>query len=63
MAKNNPVKFAQEVKAEAKRVVWPTRKETIVTTIMVFIMAALASIFFLMADKVFAWGINALLGA
>lgn len=63
MAKNNPVKFAKEVKAEAQRVVWPTRKETTVTTIMVFIMATLAAIFFLLADKVFSWGISALLGA
>lgn len=63
MAKNNPIKFAREVKSEAQRVVWPTRRETIVTTIMVFIMASLAALFFLLADKVFSWGVGALLGA
>lgn len=62
MAKKSPIKFMQEVKAEAQRVVWPTRRETIVTTIMVFIMATLAAIFFLIADKIFSWGIGALLG-
>ncbi|MCJ8324801.1 MAG: preprotein translocase subunit SecE [Rhizobiales bacterium] len=62
MAKKSPVKFAKEVSAEARRVVWPTRRETIVTTIMVFIMATLAAIFFLLADKVFSWGVGLLLG-
>ena len=42
----NPFKFAQEVRAEARKVTWPTRNETLVTTVMVFILAVLASIFF-----------------
>ena len=47
MAKVSPFKFMQEVRAEAQKVTWPTRKETTITTIMVFVMVAIASIFFL----------------
>jgi len=42
----NPVKFANETRAEIAKVVWPTRREVVMTTIMVFIMAALTAIFF-----------------
>ena len=51
MAKISPFKFLQEVRAEAQKVTWPMRKETTVTTIMVFVMVAVASIFFLLADQ------------
>ena len=51
MAKVSPFKFMQEVRAEAQKVTWPTRKETTVTTIMVFVMVAIASVFFLLADQ------------
>ena len=51
MAKVSPFKFMQEVRAEAQKVSWPTRKETTVTTIMVFVMVAIASVFFLLADQ------------
>ena len=52
MAKIDPFKFLQEVRAEAQKVTWPTRKETTVTTMMVFVMVFVASIFFLLADQV-----------
>ena len=52
MARVSPFKFLQEVRAEAQKVTWPTRKETMITTIMVFIMAGLAGIFFFLADQV-----------
>ena len=42
MAKTNPFEFIQQVRAEGSKVTWPTRKETAVTTVMVFIMVALA---------------------
>ncbi len=51
MAKVSPFKFLQEVRAEAQKVTWPTRKETTVTTIMVFVMVTIASVFFLLADQ------------
>ena len=52
MAKFSPFKFAQEVRSETEKVTWPTRKETTITTIMVFVMVAVASIVFLVADQV-----------
>jgi preprotein translocase subunit SecE len=52
MAKISPFKFMQEVRAEAQKVTWPTRRETLVTTAMVFVMVAVASIFFLVADQI-----------
>ena len=52
MAKVSPFKFMQEVRAEVEKVTWPSRRETAITTVMVFIMVALASIFFLVADQI-----------
>ena len=52
MAKVSPFKFLQEVRAEAQKVTWPTRRETMVTTVMVFVMVVIASIFFLLADQI-----------
>jgi preprotein translocase subunit SecE len=62
MAKVSPFKFLQEVRAEAQKVTWPTRKETTVTTIMVFVMVFIASIFFLLADQVMRIAVSFLLG-
>ena len=61
MAKTNPVQFLQQVRAEVNKVVWPTRNETLVSTIMVLIMVMLASIFFLAADQIIAWFVQLLL--
>jgi preprotein translocase subunit SecE len=62
MPKISPFKFLQEVRAEAQKVTWPTRKETTVTTIMVFVMVAVASVFFLLADQVMRVAVSFLLG-
>ena len=62
MAKIDPFKFLQEVRAEAQKVTWPTRKETTVTTMMVFVMVILATIFFLVADQIMRLGVGFLLG-
>lgn len=62
MAKSNPFTFIQQVRSEAAKVTWPTRKETAVTTVMVFVMVVLASIFFLLADQLMSWGIGLLIG-
>jgi preprotein translocase subunit SecE len=62
MAKTNPFEFLQEVRAETAKVTWPSRNETIITTIMVIIMAIVASIFFLLADSAINWGVGLLLG-
>ncbi|QFR32115.1 preprotein translocase subunit SecE [Ancylobacter sp. TS-1] len=55
MAKTNPVEFFQQVRAEARKVTWPTRRETLITTAMVFVMVVLASLFFLVADQILSF--------
>jgi len=62
MAKTNPFDFIQQVRSEAAKVTWPTRKETMITTAMVFVMVVLASIFFLIVDWVLGTGVTYLLG-
>jgi preprotein translocase subunit SecE len=52
MAKTSPFKFMQEVRAETQKVTWPTRRETAITTAMVFVMVAIASVFFLISDQI-----------
>ena len=61
MAAVNPLKFLQEVRQEVGKVTWPTRQETLVSTIMVLIFVTLASIFFLAADQVIAWLVQLML--
>ena len=58
----NPLKFVQEVRSETSKVTWPTRNEVAVTTVMVFILATLAAIFFFIADQVLSWLVSLLLG-
>lgn len=60
--KTNPFVFLQQVRDEVVKVTWPTRSETAVTTVMVFLMATIAAIFFLIADQVMGWGIGLILG-
>ncbi|KZB53121.1 preprotein translocase subunit SecE [Thalassospira lucentensis] len=62
MAKTSPAQFVQQVRTEAKKVSWPTRKETTVSTIMVFVMVALASVFFFVVDQLLAWGVQLIFG-
>jgi preprotein translocase subunit SecE len=62
MAKISPFKFMQEVRAEAQKVTWPTRRETAVTTAMVFVMVAVASVFFLVADQIMRFVVTFVLG-
>ncbi len=62
MASKNPLEFLRQVRTEVSKVTWPTRKETTLTTTMVFIMVLLASIFFLAVDASLSWIITALLG-
>ena len=57
----NPAQFVNEVRAEASKVVWPTRKEAGLTTVMVFVMATLVAIFFFFVDQILAWGIDVVL--
>ncbi|MBV8095551.1 MAG: preprotein translocase subunit SecE [Acetobacteraceae bacterium] len=58
----NPAKFLREVRAEAAKVTWPSRRETLVTTGLVLAMAAVAAIFFFVVDQVIGVGVRALFG-
>ena len=62
MAKTSPVKFVEEVRQEVSRVTWPTRKETVVTTAMVFVMVFIAAGFFFVVDQVFSAGVRMIFG-
>ena len=60
--RTNPFTFLQQVRAETAKVVWPSRRETMISTVMVLVMAVLASIFFLLADHADELGVSFLLG-
>jgi preprotein translocase subunit SecE len=60
-SKTNPFTFLQQVRQEISKVTWPTRRETVVTTIMVFIMIVLSAFFFLAVDQILSLVIGALL--
>lgn len=62
MAKFNPITFMQEVRHEVAKVTWPTWKEVWITTLMVLIMVALASIFFLAVDQALSHVMRFVLG-
>ncbi len=62
MAKVSPAQFVREVRQEMAKVTWPTRKELVTTTIMVFAMAILAALFFFTVDQIIAWIIQLILG-
>ncbi|HLW27922.1 MAG TPA: preprotein translocase subunit SecE [Kiloniellales bacterium] len=62
MAKSNPGQFVREVRQEVSKVTWPTRKETMITTLMVFIMALLAALFFFFADQILSWVVRLIIG-
>ena len=57
----NPLQFVQQVRSEVSKVVWPTRREVVLTTIMVFIMAALTAVFFAIIDLLIRSGLTGIL--
>ena len=62
MARTNPFEFLQQVRTEVSKVTWPTRRETIITTVMVVIMSIIAAIFFLGVDWVLGTVVQLILG-
>ena len=62
MATTNPLQFIQQVRAEVAKIVWPSRREVVVTSVMVFIMAILTAIFFFFVDFMIRQGLQMLLG-
>lgn len=62
MAKTNPALFMRQVRQEVSKVTWPSRKETAITTAMVFVMVTFAAIFFLIVDQIISLGVQQILG-
>ena len=60
-ARTNPFTFLQQVRTEVSKVTWPTRRETVVSSIMVFVMVALAGLFFFVIDQGLSWFVSFLL--
>ncbi len=63
MARTNPLQFLQQVRGEVAKIHWPTRKEVMLTTMMVFILAALAATFFSLVDLLIRTGLKLIFGA
>ncbi|KKN51680.1 MULTISPECIES: preprotein translocase subunit SecE [Sulfitobacter] len=63
MATVNPLQFIQQVRSEVSKVVWPTRREVMLTTVMVFILAALTAVFFAVVDILIRGGLQYILSA
>jgi preprotein translocase subunit SecE len=61
MAKTNPVEFLQEVRDETRKVTWPSRRELGISTVMVFIMVVVASLFFLGVDAILKYVVDGVL--
>lgn len=58
----SPFKFLQEVRTETEKVTWPTRRETLITTLMVFVLVLVMAIFFLVVDQLIRFGVTMILG-
>lgn len=61
-SKTNPFTFLQQVRSEVAKVTWPSRRETMISTTMVVIMAFTAALFFFLADQLMAWAVELILG-
>lgn len=61
MARPSPAEFIAQVRAEASKVVWPTRKETVLTTVMVFVLSAIIAVMFFIVDQFLGLGVQAIL--
>ena len=61
MAKTNPLQFIQQVRSETAKIVWPSRRETMLTTGMVFVMSVLFATFFFIVDRIIRFGLEIIL--
>ena len=62
-SKTNPIAFLKQVRSETAKVTWPSRRETMISTVMVFVMVFLAALFFFAADQLMGWLIGFILNA
>ena len=61
LATTNPFQFIQQVRSEVSKITWPTRREVLLTTIMVFVMSAIAALIFALVDLLIRSGIQSIL--
>jgi preprotein translocase subunit SecE len=61
-ARPNPIQFLQQVRSEAAKIVWPSRRETGISTVMVIVMATFASLFLFLTDQVMSYLVSFLIG-
>jgi len=62
MARTSPAEFARQVRQEVAKVTWPSRKETMITTGLVFLLSALSAVFFFVADQLVGVAVRSLFG-
>ncbi|MFC3072531.1 preprotein translocase subunit SecE [Shinella pollutisoli] len=62
-SKTNPIAFLQQVRSETSKVTWPSRRETMISTVMVFVMVFIAALFFFASDQLIGWLIGLILNA
>jgi preprotein translocase subunit SecE len=62
MAKLSPLQFLRQVRQETSKVTWPSRKETIISTVMVFVMVIIAALFFFVVDQLLSSGVKLVFG-
>ena len=62
MSNTNPAQFIRQVRQETAKISWPTRKETLITTVMVFVFVFIASLFFFGVDSLIAWAVKHVMG-
>jgi preprotein translocase subunit SecE len=62
MARTNPFTFLQQVRSETAKVTWPSRRETMISTIMVLVMVIIASLFFFTVDQIYGLGFDYIFG-
>jgi|TARA_B110000495_G_C22767568_1_gene449268 preprotein translocase subunit SecE len=62
MAKSGPFQFFRQVRQETSKVTWPTRKETVISTVMVFVMVIIAALFFFAVDQLLSAGVKLVFG-
>ncbi len=63
MAKTNPLQFIQQVRSETAKIVWPSRRETMLTSAMVFVMSVLFATFFFLVDRIIRFGLEIILNS
>ena len=63
MAKTSPGVFVRQVRQEIAKVSWPSRRETVVSVVLVFVFATVLGTYFLVVDRILSWGVSKIFGS